>query len=96
MPPGVILAADPGGLGTMVLATSPVVYAGTYYPANWMDESELFPAVMTVTYFLANFSQEIADLLCQVKLGREDFVYWIYFKYFSIPCSTGDDYMINK
>ena len=49
MPPGVILAADPGGLGTMVLATSPVVYAGAYYPANWMDESELSPAVMTVT-----------------------------------------------
>ena len=49
MPPGVILAADPGGLGTMVLATSPVVYAGAYFPANRMDESELFTAVMTVT-----------------------------------------------
>ena len=49
MPPGVILAADPDVLGAMVLATSPVVYAGSYYPANWMDEFELYPAVMTVT-----------------------------------------------
>ena len=30
-PPGLVLAAVPVVLGTMVLATSPVVFAGTYF-----------------------------------------------------------------
>ena len=62
LPPRVILTAVPGDLGTMVLATPPVVYAeSTFLPIGMKSLlAAYFPAVMTVTKLTANFSREIA------------------------------------